>query len=93
MKSAKEILAGMKLIKNPNEKLLDDNLLPRKITNTGTNTITIEVDPHFRPYLMAHKKPYQGQNTIAPKQSLFVPHMYVILTTDDGKPCNLFQEF
>lgn len=93
MKSAKEILVGMNLTKNHSEKLLDDNLLPRKITNTGTNTITIEVDPHFRPYLMAHNKPYQGRNIIKPQEFLYIPHFYVILTTDDGKPCKLFQEF
>ena len=71
----------------------DDLLLARKLTNTGQNTITIEVDQNFRQYLIGHGKPYQGRNTIAPNAFLFVPHLYVILTTDDGKPANLKQEF
>ena len=71
----------------------DDLLLARKLTNTGRNTITIEVDQNFRQYLIGHGKPCQGRNTIQPKQSLYVPHMYVILTTSDGKPASLFQEF
>ncbi len=72
---------------------LDDLLLPRKITNTGKNTITIHVDQNYRQYLIGHGKQCEGSNTLKPNQHLFVEHMYIGIFTDDGKPASLLQEF